>query len=71
MSEIPARDLLTEAEAAQILAIEKLTLAAWRRRGLGPPHLRLPSLGVSVARAIRYRRTDIETFISTAVNATR
>jgi hypothetical protein len=67
MSEMPVRDLLTEQEAAQILAVTKLTLGELRRRGLAPPHLRLPSLGKLAARAIRYRRVDVETFISTAL----
>ena len=45
MDETPViRELLTEREAAGYLAIERETLAAWRRRGLGPPFLRLPSL---------------------------
>ncbi len=67
MSEVPVLDLLTEAEAAQLLAIGKLTLAEWRRKGLAPPHLLLPSLGTGAVRAVRYRRTDVESFISTAL----
>jgi hypothetical protein len=39
-----------------------------RRRGLAPPHLRLPSLGKLAARAIRYRRVDLEDFIKTAID---
>jgi hypothetical protein len=67
MSEMPVRDLLTEEEAAQLLAISKLTLGELRRRGLAPPHLRLPSLGQMVSRAVRYRRVDLEDFIKTSL----
>ena len=69
MSETIERELLTEAEAAQYLALAPLTLAALRRKGLAPPHLRLPSLGTGAVRAVRYRRVDVETFISTALKS--
>jgi hypothetical protein len=70
MDETPViRELLTEREAAGYLAIERETLAALRRRGLGPPFLRLPSLGDADLGAIRYRRPDIETFVAGAMQS--
>jgi hypothetical protein len=67
MSETIERELLTEAEAAQYLALAPLTLAALRRRGLSPPYLRLPSLGAGPARGVRYRRSDVESFVTAAL----
>ncbi len=71
MNEVPVLDLLTEREAAELLAVQPVTLRAWRYRGLAPPHLRLPSLGVNDAYAIRYRAVDVETFIATTLAASR
>lgn len=49
--------LLTDAEAAQMLAVEPRTLRLWRKtRGL--PHLRL------TARTIRYRAGDLEAWLA-------
>ena len=68
MDETPViRELLTEREAAGYLAIERETLAAWRRRGLGPPFLRLPSLGNGDLGAVRYRRPDLDRFVTASM----
>jgi Helix-turn-helix domain len=64
MTEVSDIALLTEFQAAEALAVERATLANWRRRGLGPKYLRLPSLGHG---AVRYRRTDLENFIAVAI----
>lgn len=45
--------LLTEAEAADFLAMSPGTLANWRSEGVGPPYLRLRD------RAIRYDQTEL------------
>ena len=66
MTEVSDIALLTEFQAAEALAVERTTLASWRRRGLGPPFLRLPSLGHG---AVRYRRADLENFIAAAIRA--
>jgi hypothetical protein len=59
MSDVTERnsDLLDEQEAAVILSKPAGTLRQWRSRGLGPPYVKL---GMS----IRYRRTDLERFIT-------
>lgn len=59
--------LLNEEEAAEVLAIKPQTLAAWRCRGVNS----LPF--VKVGRAVRYRRSDLETWMATrtATCATR
>jgi len=50
-------DLLTEAQAAEILSVEPRTLKLWRHsRGL--PHIRISS------KVIRYRRTDLDSWLS-------
>ena len=55
----PAAELLTDAQAAEILTVEPRTLRLWRNtRGL--PHLRITS------RVIRYRRSDLEAWLDRA-----
>lgn len=50
-------DLLTDAQAAELLAVEPRTLRLWRAtRGL--PHIRLTS------KIIRYRRRDLDVWLS-------
>ncbi len=46
--------LLTEKEAAPILRTSIRTLQKWRVNGNGPPFIRIS------ARAIRYRRSDLD-----------
>lgn len=63
-SEKPASDLLTEPEAALYLTVEPRTLRDWRnKRGL--PHLKLTS------KIIRYRRTDLNTWLARHLVAVR
>ena len=50
-------DLVTEREAARILAVSKRTLQAWRMKGCGPPFVR-------VGRAIRYRQSALDAWIN-------
>ncbi len=49
--------LLTDDEAAHLLALSVATLKKWRRIRRGPRYYRLGS-------AIRYRREDLESFLS-------
>ena len=49
--------LLRTVEAAKILDLSKATLETWRSRGGGP-------VFVKFNRAVRYRRSDIDRFIS-------
>ncbi len=51
--------LLTEVEAAAILALRPSTLSGWRCRGVGPRFLRL---GNKRRPPIRYRRGDLLSF---------
>ena len=58
---------MTELEAAEYLLVQRSTLAAWRRRGVGPPYFRLPSVGTGERSEIRYRRPDVDAFVSAAI----
>jgi len=49
--------LLTEAQAAELLALSSRTLQAWRARGGGPPFVR-------AGRSVRYKRGDLLCWIS-------
>lgn len=53
--------LLTEKEAAKILGFSIRTLQKWRVSGNGPKYIRCS------ARAIRYRRRDLDAFIEDRV----
>jgi predicted DNA-binding transcriptional regulator AlpA len=48
--------LLTEVQVGQLLGLSIRTLQAWRVRRAGPPF-------VQVGRAIRYRRSDLVSWI--------
>lgn len=50
-------DLLTEAEAAEMLGMAKGTLRNWRHSGQGPKYL------IVGARVIRYRTSDLLEFV--------
>jgi predicted DNA-binding transcriptional regulator AlpA len=50
--------LLNEVEAAHYLGLRPRTLQNWRWTGNGPRFIRIS------ARAIRYRRNDLEEFVS-------
>jgi excisionase family DNA binding protein len=52
----PASELLTIAEAAQLLRAPVATLRYWRHLGTGPRSFRL-------GRRVLYRRDDLETWI--------
>ena len=56
-SSAPSPLLLTETEAANILGFSIRTLQKWRSQGGGPRFVRVS------ARAIRYRRTDLDQWI--------
>jgi excisionase family DNA binding protein len=60
------KQLLTEDETAEVLAIKPQTLASWRCRGVND----LPF--IKIGRAVRYRRSDLEAFMqrNTATCAT-
>lgn len=49
--------LLDEEQAAGILTVRVKTLQSWRLRGCGPIYVKL-------GRCVRYRRSDIEDFVS-------
>ena len=55
--------LLTPAETAEILGVSPRTLDGWRRRGCGPPFVRLTQ------RTLRYRRADLDKHIARSVRA--
>lgn len=55
-------ELLTTAEAAEFLDLSPSTLTMWRRRSVGPRYFKFSS------RSYRYRRADLESWISQAVN---
>lgn len=50
--------LLTPKEAAQFLGIPLGTLAQWRSQRRGPPYIKLEE------RLVRYRRSDLEEYLS-------
>ncbi len=49
--------LLTEVQAATVLNLSMRTLQAWRTKRTGPSFVR-------AGRAIRYRRSDLDTWMS-------
>lgn len=49
--------LLTPRQAAEYLGVPETTLAQWRSQRRGPPYIKLES------RLIRYRRTDLESYV--------
>lgn len=56
-----AGDLLTDREAARLLGLSVSCLRSWRYSGRGPTYLKL---GGGPKAAVRYRRADVEAFIS-------
>lgn len=56
---MPSLMLLTEKEVAKETGFAIRTLQNWRSRGGGPPFVRVS------ARAVRYRRSDIQRWIET------
>ena len=55
--------LIREDEAADLLEVSKRTLQKWRVEGQGPLYVQLS------ARAIRYRRGDLESWINERVRS--
>jgi len=53
--------LLTTEQVAEVLAVDRRTLDAWRIQGCGPKFLRL------TPRCIRYRPSDIEAWAAERV----
>lgn len=49
--------LLTAAQAADYLGLHPTTLASWRVQGIGPKYIKIG------ARNVRYRDSDIETWL--------
>ena len=60
----PSERLLTVEDRAEYLGVPVTTLYAWRYRRQGPPGLR-------VGRHLRYRRADIDEWISLRVEASQ
>jgi hypothetical protein len=63
--ETTTRQLLTPQIVAAMLDVHPDTLARWRRRGDGPPFVKL---GTGRTSAIRYRREDVDTYIEANVH---
>lgn len=59
-------DLLTTDEAAQLLAVAPKTLRKWRYTGGGPMAVKL---GPSRTSPVRYRRRDLERWLSQRVES--
>ncbi len=51
------KELLDSRQAAKVVNVRPRTLEGWRRRGCGPPFIRLSP------RAVRYRIEDLERWI--------
>jgi excisionase family DNA binding protein len=50
--------VLNEEEAAKYLGVAQVTLAAWRKKNIGPSYLKYGW------RLIRYRREDLDAFMA-------
>lgn len=59
-------DLLTSAETAKLLGIQRGTLELWRQKGQGP---KFAKLGAAPQAPIRYRRADVAAFIEQCLYA--
>lgn len=54
---VPSKSLLTPREAAEYLGVPESTLAQWRSQRRGPPYIKLE------LRLVRYRLSDLETYL--------
>ena len=54
--------LIEERAAAALLGVVRQTLAQWRRRGVGPPYVRIS------VRCVRYRPEDLAVWIAARVS---
>lgn len=53
-------DLLTPAETAELLRVEKTTLEQWRGQRRGPKYIKL---GGGSRSPVRYKREDVEAYL--------
>ncbi len=60
---ITVRPLMTEAQAAEMLAVRRNTLARWRMVGDGPKWI------VLNGRAIRYRFDDLDAYLKASTKS--
>lgn len=60
----PGSDLLTDKEVSALLGVTVAALAQWRHRGQGPAFVR-------EGRWIRYRRSDVDAWVSHCADLTR
>ncbi len=56
-TDLTKKDRLNNEEAAQYLGLKAATLNKWRVYGEGPPFIK-------VGRLVRYRRTDLDAYLS-------
>ncbi|MAW80407.1 MAG: hypothetical protein CMI63_09220 [Parvularcula sp.] len=56
-TDVTKKDRLNNEEAAQYLGLKAATLNKWRVYGEGPPFIK-------VGRLVRYRRTDLDAYLS-------
>ena len=59
MRRIAPDEMLTDAELAIQLGVSPRPLGAWRQRGEGPPWIKINR------RTVRYRRADVEKYLTT------
>lgn len=55
-------ELMTERRAAEVLLVDRSTLAKWRKAGIAPKHL------VLNGKSIRYRMEDLMNFVNESYN---
>lgn len=60
------RNLLTTAEAADVLRLSPRTLERFRVEGIGPPYVKL---GPGKRARVAYRKTDLEAWVTSSVCA--
>lgn len=53
--------LLTEEQAAIVLAVSPATLRSWRSRGIGPSFIKM---GTGSRAAVRYAESDLDQYIA-------
>ncbi len=58
---VQAEQLLTEGQVAEYLNLTPRALQAWRYKGGGPRYVAIST------RAVRYRTTDLESWIETRI----
>lgn len=58
---LSSEEMLTSAQVADICGVSLNTLQKWRSRNMGPRYIKF---GGSNAATIRYKRSDVELFLS-------